>query len=252
MYCPKCGAENAEGLQLCSACGEALASQPAGPAVDAKTSGLAITALVLGILSIFTFFLTALPAIICGIVALVKISKSSGKLKGSGLAIGGIATPAAALPIVAMLLAILMPALVRARTVAERVVCAANMKGLAMATMVYANDYDDKLPTADKWCDLLITYADMGEKSFRCPEQAEGSFSYALNKNITSMGVGPDTVLLFESDAGRNAAGGPEMLATERHRGEGCNFVFVDGHVKFVRIEDIGNLKWVPEATKDN
>ena len=252
MYCPKCGAENAEGLQLCSACGEALPSQLAEPAANTKTSGLAITALVLGILSIFTFFLTALPAIICGIIALVKIGKSSGKLKGSGLAIAGIATPAVALPIVSMLAAILLPALARTKIVAERLVCATNMKGLAIATMVYANDYDKKLPTADKWCDLLITYADVGENSFCCREQPDGSFSYALNKNITSMGVAPNTVLFFESDGGRNAAGGPEMLATERHRGEGCNVAFVDGRVEFVRIEDIGSLKWVPEATKDN
>ena len=252
MYCPKCGAENTEDVKLCSACGWALASQPAEPAADAKTSGLAITALVLGILSIFTFLITALPAIICGIVALVKIGKSSGKLKGIGLAIGGIVTPAAALPIVAMLAAILMPTLARTKTVAERLVCAANMKGLVMATRIYADDYEDKLPTADKWCDLLITYADVGENPFCCREQPEGSFSYALNKNITSMGVEPDTVLFFETDGGKNAAGGPEMLASQRHNGEGCNVAFADGSVLFVRIEDIGSLKWVPEATKDN
>jgi prepilin-type processing-associated H-X9-DG protein len=252
MYCSKCGAENAEGLQLCSACGWALASQLAEQEPDAKTSGLAITALVLGILSIFTFFLTALPAIIFGIVALVKIGKSSGKLKGIGLAIGGIATPAAALPIVAIMLAILMPALSRVKVLAEQTVCATNMKGLAIATMVYANDYEDKLPTADKWCDLLIEKADVSEKSFYCHNQPEGSFSYALNKNITSLNVEPDTVLIFESDGGRNAAGGPEMLASQRHKGGGCNVVFVDGHVEFVKTEDIGSLKWVPEATKDN
>jgi len=252
MYCSKCGAENTEGLQLCSACGWALASQLAEPTPDAKTSGLAITALVLGILSIFTFFLTALPAIIFGIIALVKIGKSSGKLKGIGLAIAGIATPAAALPIVSMLAAILLPALARTKTVAERLVCATNMKGLAMATRIYADDYDDKLPTADKWCDLLITYADVGENPFCCREQPEGSFSYALNKNITSMGVESDTVLFFETDGGRNAAGGPEMLATERHNGEGCNVAFVDGSVKFVKTKDLGSLKWVPETTKDD
>ena len=90
----------------------------------------------------------------------------------------------------------------------------------------------------------------MGEKSFRCPKQTEGSFSYALNKNITSMGVASDTVLFFESNGGRNAAGGLEMLAIERHEGQGCNVAFVDGSVKFVK--DIGSLKWIPEVTKDN
>jgi len=253
MYCSKCGAENTEDVKLCSACGEVLMSQSTEAQPNAKTSGLAITSLVLGILSICCMIVTAVPAIIFGIVSLVKINKSNGQLKGKGLAIAGISVSAVILVIsvIAMLLAILTYAL-SSPMPAERLVCATNMRCLAIATRIYADDNDGKLPTADKWCDLLITYVDMGEKTFRCPEQAEGSFSYALNKNITSMGVEPDTVLFFECNGGRNAVGGPEMSAIERHEGEGCNVAFVDGHIEFVRVEDIRSLKWVPEATKDN
>jgi hypothetical protein len=71
------------------------------PSSNAKTSGLAITSLVLAILSPFTCLLTAIPAIILGIVGLVKISKSGGQLKGSGFAIAGIALPVVLLPLVA-------------------------------------------------------------------------------------------------------------------------------------------------------
>jgi len=100
MYCPKCGTENTDDAQLCRSCSWVLTgASTTAPAPDAKTSGLAITALVLGILSFFTFFITALPAIILGIVGLVKIEKSGGKLKGNGLAIAGIAVPAASLPL---------------------------------------------------------------------------------------------------------------------------------------------------------
>jgi len=87
--------------------------------------------------------------------------------------------------------------------------------------------------------------ADVGAKSFCCRNQPRGSFSYAFNKNLTSLDVDPDTVLFFESDGGRNAVGGPEMLARERHSGQGCNIAFVDGHVEFVRTEDFGSLKWL-------
>jgi prepilin-type processing-associated H-X9-DG protein len=249
MYCPKCGAENTEDVKLCSACGEALATQAAGSAADAKTSRLAITSLVLGISSILCAIVTAVPAIIFGIVSLVKINNSDGRLKGKGLAIAGISVSAVMLIIfvVAMLLAILMPALARTKVMAERIVCGTNIKGLVTATMIYANDYDEKLPPADKWCDLLIAEADLDEKIFCCRNQPEVSFSYALNKNLTSLiGVPGDIVLIFESNGGRNAAGGPEILAIERHKGEGCNVAFVDGHVQFVKTEDIGNLKWVP------
>ena len=65
MYCPKCGAENPDGAQLCSRCSWVLTSiSTTAQNPNAKTSGLAITSLVLGILSIFTLFLTTIPAII--------------------------------------------------------------------------------------------------------------------------------------------------------------------------------------------
>ncbi|MHC4656476.1 MAG: protein kinase domain-containing protein [Planctomycetota bacterium] len=58
-----------------------------------KTSRLAIASLVLAILSPFTCYITAIPAIIMGIVVLVKIPQSRGQLKGTGLAISAIALP---------------------------------------------------------------------------------------------------------------------------------------------------------------
>jgi hypothetical protein len=54
---------------------------------DVKTSKSAIWSLICGILSFLC--LPALPALILGIVALVAISNSKGKLKGTGLAITG-------------------------------------------------------------------------------------------------------------------------------------------------------------------
>ena len=108
MYCPKCGAENPDGAQLCQSCSWVLTSiSKTAISPDAKTSGLAITALVLAILSFFTLFLTAIPALIFGIVSLVKIEKSAGQLKGKGLAIAGIVTPVASIPIVMLLAGII-------------------------------------------------------------------------------------------------------------------------------------------------
>jgi prepilin-type N-terminal cleavage/methylation domain-containing protein len=48
--------------------------------------------------------------------------------------------------VIALLMGILMPALSRARQLAYRVVCGANLSGVGKAMLVYANDYDDKLP----------------------------------------------------------------------------------------------------------
>ena len=50
---------------------------PLPPGASApRTSGLAIASLVLGILSLFLTILTSIPAIICGILALTRISSS--------------------------------------------------------------------------------------------------------------------------------------------------------------------------------
>ena len=102
MYCPKCGTENLDDAKSCISCDQDLTDTSRSPKEpDAKTSGLAIAALCLGIFSILAFFLTkvlaftvVISAIIFGIVALIKIKQSSGRLKGRGLAITGIAVPA--------------------------------------------------------------------------------------------------------------------------------------------------------------
>jgi len=250
MYCPKCGAENPDDAQLCRACSWVLTSTSAtAPAPGAKTSGLAITSLVLAVLSPFTCLLTGLPAIIIGIVALVKIEKSAGQLKGKGLAIAGIAIPGAALPVVALLMGILMPALARVRQISFRMVCAENMSGLGKAMLIYANDYNDKFPTTSKWCDLLIGHAEVTKKSFCCKGAPEGPCNYAMNNNVEKLGtrVPPDMVLLFETHPGWNQSGGPEILTTDNHQGDGCNVLFVDSHVEFVRTKDINDLKWTEE-----
>ena len=253
MYCPKCGTENPDDTQLCHSCSWVLTStSTTPPAPDAKTSGLAITSLVLAILSPFTCLLTAIPAIILGIVALVKIEKSAGRLKGKGLAISGIAVPGVALPVVAMLMGILMPALARVRQIAFRMVCAENMSALGKTMLIYAGDCDEKHPTPSKWCDLLIEYAELNHKIFRCKGAPEGPCNYAMNKNIEKLGISspPDMVLLYETHPGWNQSGGPEILTTENHQGEGCNVLFMDSHVDFVKTEDLDKLKWKPDSNE--
>jgi prepilin-type processing-associated H-X9-DG protein len=252
MNCPKCGKENPNNAQLCQFCNWVLTSVSRPSRPDAKTSGLAITSLVLGILTPFTCLVTVIPAIIFGIVALVKISKSSGQLKGNGLAIAGIIIPPASLPVIALLMGIMMPALARTRQIAFRLTCGTNLSGLGKAMLLYANDYNDKFPTPSKWCDLLIEHAEVTPKSFRCKGAPEGPCNYAMNINVEKMSIAsqPDMVLLFETTPGWNQVGGSEILTTENHQGEGCNILFVDGHIQFVKTKGLQNLKWESEKSE--
>jgi prepilin-type processing-associated H-X9-DG protein len=247
MFCSKCGTENVDGSNVCRGCGSVLTIEgPGAEAVAAKTSGLAIASLVLGILSFCSCLLTAPISFILGIIALVKISKSNGRLKGTGFAVAGIVIPVVAIPIISIMMAILMPALSSARDAARQAVCASNLKQLSIAATMYAEE-KGQYPTADKWCDLLEPYY-KNEKILVCPgagrpEAGEGRCDYAINPNAKK-GCPADMVLFFESKPGWNPAGGPELAATENHHKDGCNVAFCDGRVEFVKAEDIDSLKW--------
>ena len=96
--CPACGALLViEGLGpdqavLCPACCARSVIRRRGFVV--RTSRLAIVSLTLGIGSLLGIFVTGIPAIIVGVVALRKINRSQGSLVGRSLAIAGIATGA--------------------------------------------------------------------------------------------------------------------------------------------------------------
>ncbi len=136
-----------------------------------------------------------------------------------------------------------------------RVKCAANLKGLSVHLAIYAVDHGGVYPTPQKWCDLLIDKAreDFGDPNgpeflngiLRCPRGAEGRCHYAMNPYADPCSPS-DTVLLFESKSGWNQSGGAELLAPENHEGEGCNVLFIDSSVMFVKAEDVNSLKWVP------
>jgi prepilin-type processing-associated H-X9-DG protein len=145
-----------------------------------------------------------------------------------------------------------MPALGKAKSTAYRLVCATNLSGLGKAMLIYANDYDEKYPDTSQWCDLLIDYADVTEKQFRCPDAPEGPCNYAMNENIEKLGIKapPDMVLLFETYPGWNQSGGPEILTTENHNGEGCNVLFNDAHVELVKNKGINDLNWTAEQNE--
>ena len=163
-----------------------------------------------------------------------------------------IAKIAAAVIAFLLISAILGPGLIRLREYRHRIRCAENLTYLGKAMLIYAGEGDDKYPIADKWCDLLIEHAEVTPKSFRCKGAPEGPCNYAMNINVEKMSIAsqPDMVLLFETTPGWNQVGGSEILTTENHQGEGCNILFVDGHIQFVKTKGLQNLKWESEKSE--
>lgn len=144
MYCPKCRAENPDNAPVCSACGAQLSPPPVPPAgIVPRTSNLAVAAFALGIAGVFTFGLTALPAVVLGIVAIILIERSGGRLTGRNFAVLGIVMPVLFL---GLMFIILMPALSHQRQHALRMVCGTNLMGIGKAMLIYANEYDGQFP----------------------------------------------------------------------------------------------------------
>ena len=50
-------------------------------------------------------------------------------------------------------------------------------------------------------------------------------------------------VLAFEAKGGWNQHSGKELLATGNH-GKGCNVLFSDNSVEFIKAEDVNSLRW--------
>ena len=96
------------------------------------------------------------------------------------------------------------------------------------------------------WCDVFKK-ADFPDQWFICPGKNKPPCDYALNKSVLGLKISEldsNIVLIFDSKTGWNLVGGPELLAPENHEGKGCNILFADGRVEFVKKEKFDNLKW--------
>ena len=212
-----------------------------------KTSGMAIASLVLGILGLCG--ITALVGLVLGIVSLVKINRSGGRLSGQGLAIAGICVSGFMLffsiPVMA---AMLLPALAQAKQKAQRINCVNNMKQLGLAVRMYALNHNDQFPPAATWCDALQGGAG-SPKVFQCPSEPERRCSYAFNAKLDGKKdseINPQTVLLFESDAGWNGTGDADNLKPHSHSGRIVIVALADGAVMQIPRSKLGTLRWEP------
>jgi prepilin-type processing-associated H-X9-DG protein len=116
------------------------------------------------------------------------------------------------------------------KEVTKRVICRSHLKHILVAVLCYQID-QQVWPDQKKWGDVLMPY--IGE-----PADADE--------------LPPDLVMLFESTPGWNQVGGPDDIVTDRHgeKNPGANIAFADGHVEFVKPEDILALRWTVEQKR--
>ncbi|HEX9998099.1 MAG TPA: H-X9-DG-CTERM domain-containing protein [Abditibacterium sp.] len=115
--------------------------------------------------------------------------------------------------------------------------CQTNLKQIGLGILMYAQDYDEKLPLAKPWIDVLQPYL-KSEQIFNCPSLPKGArYGYAYNSKLSSKNEAiipnlAETVSVYETSVlKRNAYGMGENRAF-RHE-DGANYAFVDGHVKW-------------------
>ena len=165
---------------------------------------------------------------------------------------------------IAILAAILFPVFARAREKARQASCLSNIKQLSLATLMYAQDYDETLPVAIGgtpdgsllWTTLELLEPYVRNRQLRrCPSDATGAvdlsgygldrYSYGWNKEafayrlpmpgpppgpIRSLAGIPypaDTTAFFDGLIAMM-----EVRTAHRHN-EGANVGFLDGHAKW-------------------
>ena len=123
--------------------------------------------------------------------------------------------------------------------------CGYNMKRLWSFIIEDPLTQKKQYPDPSKWCDVLLRrYPPGGKEQFKCPSAGEGECHYAMNPNCKSYSP-LDIVLLFETKAGWNQHGGPELFTFDNHDPKGGCVLLNDDTVKFIRTEEeLQQLRW--------
>lgn len=132
--------------------------------------------------------------------------------------------------------------------------CQANQKQIALAVMQYVQDYDERMPPAREWIDVLQPYVRNSEQLFRCP--ASGENGYAFNqklsrKPLAAINQAASTILIYESSNLDYNLFAPFTGRAYRHsqnNQSGMNIAFADGHVKWFARGQKAKLLIEPSA----
>ena len=113
--------------------------------VTPKTSGLAIASLGCGILGI-CLIVPSLFGGILGIIALIKINKSQGALKGMGFAIAGMVVSVLSIVPAALMASMILPTLAKAKGKANRMKCANNIGQISKSFYALSDEIEGQPP----------------------------------------------------------------------------------------------------------
>ena len=220
----------------------------ASPSGRPRTAGLAITALVLGIVGIVTScvgigLLLGIAAVILGVIALGQTKQP--QVQGRGMAIGGIGTGVVAvlatIALGVMWFALTVPVLNSARNTAIKIQCASNLRMIGLGTILYANEQPGGVFPQDM--QAILDTQDIQAQVFVCPSTAHARAAdgtLTLGTSLSYVWLNPpanEEPMTYE-------AGAETPLAVEplSNHGDGANVLWADAHVDFESAADVRQI----------
>ena len=185
-------------------------------------------------------------------VLLVVFSAFTSRLSGARWQTG---RPAQVAAILAAVLVWIVPHLAAGLDSELRGECKAAMRSLVASLQVYLATSDGKYPPEGRWSGPLLSQSG-GHQRLRCSVASGTGGSYAFNSALANarqdaLEAPSSVVVLFESDTGRGASGGREILPSKpRHLG-GDNYGFADGSVKWLARKKLPDGTWAKAPDAD-
>lgn len=124
------------------------AAPPLPPHAQRKTSGLAICSLICGLGSLLLGFLTGIPAIVTGHIAMSKIGRNPATLSGSGMALTGLIL-GYLMSLLSILVLLATPAIFKSLKRAELTNAVNDARQVKLALDAFAAEFDGQFPNED-------------------------------------------------------------------------------------------------------
>lgn len=119
--------------------------------------------------------------------------------------------------------ALMAPILNNARDAARSTSCYGGGNTLSSAISIYAADYDERLPPASQWADLIRPGVRL-TRDIDCPTRPNAIGPHSFNKSLDRQlraKVNDQAPMLFESNAGRRNHADLLESFTRPHKGKG-------------------------------
>lgn len=126
------------------------------------------------------------------------------------------------------------------------------MRELGAGVFMYVQDWDERMPPADRWLDVITPYGEARPGSRPCPAY-DGRHPYAMNAALVGIALAridspSETVMLVEHPCERaNETTDRIVPDAYRHRGI-ANVVHTDGRASWHGVWHAQPLRWEPSA----